>query len=393
MIVRIAAIATLATLVAVAAADPDAPNPSPPDKPGGPSTAPPPADPAGSAAPPINGVCWFRDVKDCIPIFPEPKGSIGSDESPQLVAAPLRPEDQRVDLAPIDTMGGSAAKLQPAIAITAPPRAPVAYTASGFIAGYGYSGHPSRVGGMQTQLRGDVWRGVEWGAHVAYTVDVLSGNDNDSTTGDHAEGFHDVNLGGSVALAVRGMPAWAFGELHLLAGSTVYGTGEAGFAGVGVRIADLYKVEAGVGGMWTSGDDGLTVWLRAERERITPWLAASLQLLYTNDDPVNMYAGSGDGKLAYGGAVTLGPWRRFTVVLDALFGSRAFSLIDRGQIVENVPDVERTMLRAFVWLQITPEMRGYVGGSYRRGQAEELSMAVPEDYTLASGFTGLVYNF
>ena len=264
-----------------------------------------------------------------------------------------------------------------------PETAPISLTASGFVAGYGYSHHPTRKEGVQTQVRGDVWSGLDWGAHLTYTMDVIQADD--GRTGSYSpHSFHDLDGGGSFDLGL-GIPMWVFGELHVLGGSTDYGAGAALFGGLGIYYRK-FEVELGTGVLMTSGDVGLTTSLHASRSKITPWLGAGMTLLYTHDTPTTAIITTGGRKLAGGPELTFGPFDRFLITVDALFGTRTFAILQRGRVVENQPDVERTMIRMLGWITLTERLRGYVGWSYRTATAMQ-------DYKLLSGFAGAVFNF
>jgi hypothetical protein len=297
------------------------------------------------------------------------------DTAPPLVAAPLQPEDLNVDLSPIDDRGVIARN-------TVPPtvRVPIAFAASVFAAGYGYAGHPTRTAGFESQARGDAWQGLEWGLHAAYTVDVIDADDSSSGTYS-ATAFHDVNLGGSGLITDR---VWSFIEIHLLRGANEYGQGVAFMGGLG-RSWGVIKTELGVGALVSNGDKSVTLNAHVVAPHVNRWLGAGLVVLYTNDAPYNMNVTTGGSKIAAGPELMLGPFRKFSISVDGLLGDRESAMVSRGQVVENTADVDHLTGRAFLWWNVSPNVRAYLGGSLRTATAP-----ANKDYTLASGFAGTV---
>lgn len=309
------------------------------------------------------------------------------------VDVPLRPDDQNVDRTPFQyAVPPTLAAPAPAQVLAKSAPTPLSVTGSGYVAGYGYANHPTRGGGLQTQVRGDLWRGLDWGVHASYTVDVIEADD--SMAGARtAHGFHDVEAGTSLGLGLS-IPAWTFVEGHAMGGSTAYGTGMAVALGGGARVRGV-DVEIMGGAILTSGDIGFTAALHVVHRHVLPAVGIGATLIYTHDSPSNMYVTTGGNHVAGGPEISFGPFGRARVVLDALFGDRAFALLSRGQIAENIPDVQHTTIRGFVWVDLTASLRAYLGGSYRTATAPVAANGVAgaQDYTLASGFSGVVYNF
>jgi hypothetical protein len=263
------------------------------------------------------------------------------------------------------------------------PTEAVVLGGSAYAAGMSFRDHPRRSSGFEAQARVDVWRGLEWGIHAAYTVDVFDADDAMTGTAS-TTAYHDFNLGGGARITPR---SWGFAELHLLEGATAYGSGGAAFAGVG-RTFGAIEVEVGAGAVQTSGAIGYAVTARVAHPRVVSWLGLGLDAISTYDMHDSTAITTEGPKLAVGPEVTIGAIHDLTLVCSALFGERTFAMLSRGQVVENTPDVVRTTLQSTLWWAFSKSVSLYVGGSVRTA-----TTPVSHEYNLISAFTGAAASF
>jgi hypothetical protein len=244
--------------------------------------------------------------------------------------------------------------------------------ASAYAAGFTYGNHASRLRGLELNARAEV-TAERWRGRLAYTLDQITMSDLSVSN------FHDV-LGGATVRLPTGRPAWLSVDGHVLVGATM-GDGAAITATGGARVAGL-DLEASLGSLWLDGDQGTTLSVRATRDGA--WWRAWAEVRLNRA----VVSGTATTRPALGGGLTLAANHLVSVEVQGLVGDHALSILDQGQVVEPVPDVEHASGRVLLWLNVGPRARVYLGAS--RSSAATSSTS---DYTLTSGFAGLTLSF
>ncbi len=249
---------------------------------------------------------------------------------------------------------------------------PITPLASAYAAGFAYQDHGSRLRGVEVQARADVTAARASG-RLAYTLDQIT------LTDLSASAFHDL-LAGATARLPTGRPAWLGIDGHLLLGGTM-GDGAALAIDGGATVGGL-DLDLGLGSVWLDGDQATTLTGRATRT--APWWRAWAELR------VNRAAIGGDATTRWSGGagVTLAPDRAVSLTLEALLGDRALTVLELGQSVEPVPDVQHSGGRALVWLKLADRARLYLGASRRTASTDAMST-----YVLTSAFAGMTLSF
>jgi len=295
-------------------------------------------------------------------------------ESGEVPAEPALPEPVAPDPIAVAPAGLDPRTLCKIGASCEPARPPVHAAITLGAAQLAYLQHATRTGGDERSVRLDVWRALAWSAHVAYAADRV---DDRRATGMSTTVFHDLALGGRIALPVP-IPAWASATVHVLGGDTT-GNGDAIYAALGARLGGL-DVELGAGAMELDHDTSTAATLRvAHGEVLRGWLEVTAG--------TTQIEGVGSADVAGGGGLA---WYhpRWALEVSAQFGDRALALTDGGELAEAIADTFHTSGRALLRVALGAHLAAYAGGTARTATTPAC-----DDYTQLVGFAGLSANF